>query len=53
VAVEARLSGAVSPPLAMVRVQGELEIHDFTFEVERGRFVAGGRARDGRHGSKK
>ena len=53
VAVETRLSGAVSPSLAMVRVEGELEIHHFAFKVQRGRFIAGGRGRVRRHSSKK
>lgn len=54
VAVETRLSGAVSPSLAMVRVEGELEVHHFAFKVQGGRFIAGGRGRVRiRHGSKK
>lgn len=47
-AVQARLSSPISPTLAVIGVEGELEVHDFTLELHRG-FVRRGGARQ-RHG---
>lgn len=41
VTVQTGLSGTVAPALAMVGVDGEVEVHDLSFELERGKVLGG------------